>query len=79
MELLTEEQLIELEKQLVASVEETGEQMRGWKKSIGPAQSNLQFKCEEYITRLLNDVKHYRNALGAAALLKQRSWNGTYG
>jgi uncharacterized coiled-coil DUF342 family protein len=59
---LTDAQLSELERQLAASVDEWVQTEKN-----GPAHQNLAFKAEEYIGRLLNDVKHYRAALAETA------------
>lgn len=58
---LTDEQLVELEKRLIAAEQEIAiAYNRNTLNEKGPATIDLEFKSAEYARRLLEDVKAYR-------------------
>jgi hypothetical protein len=62
---LTSEQLAELERQLVAAETEANElALRGSFRS-GEALKHIEFKACEYLRRLLEDVKSYRETINS--------------
>jgi hypothetical protein len=60
MPLLTEDQLAELERRLLAAEKEGVEQLNFKMVKPGPAMKDLEFQAVYLIRRLLDDVKSYR-------------------
>ena len=60
---LTAAQLEELEKRLLASETDTAAQMGTRKIEATPAMTLIEFHANEYLRRLIEDMKVYRSSL----------------